>query len=105
MLAVYKYKIDDTNAWITAPVINWLYIDWQNRERCFCAWALVDLDAPERKFQFLMLETGMKADEEILRGYQHLGTVNMDYYVAHWFVGEYDNENKIMIEEDEYVSK
>lgn len=105
MLSVYKYKLNDTICWIEAPVINWLDIDWQEREGCFCAWALVNLDGPDRKFQFFELDTGKEVSEEMLKGYQHLGTVNMNYYVAHWFVGEYDNNNKIMIDEDENVSE
>lgn len=100
MLSVYKYKINDVNSWVIAPVINWLYIDWQEKEKCFCAWALVDLNAENRKFQFLMLETGMEIGGDMLEGYQHLSTVNMNHYVTHWFVGEYDNNNKIMIEEE-----
>lgn len=105
MLSVYKYKLDDTIFWIEAPVVNWLYVDWQEREGCYCAWALVDLDAPKRKFQFLELYTGTMIDNDILRGYQHLGTVNRNYLVSHWFVAEYDNNNKVMVDEDEDVSK
>ena len=105
MLKVYKYKLDDRVFWVEAPVVNWLYVDWQEREGCYCAWALIDVDLPQRRFQFFELDTGREVSEEMLKGYQHLGTVNMNYYVAHWFVGEYDNNNKIMIDEDEDVSE
>lgn len=100
MLSVYKYKLNDSVFWVEAPVINWLYVDWQEREECYCAWALVDLEAPIRRFQFLEVYTGTQFSEEMLKGYQHLGTVNRDYLVSHWFVGEYDNNKKIMVDED-----
>lgn len=101
MVAVYKYRIEDTIQWINAPVINWLTVDWQEKEQCYVAWAMVDLDAADRKFQIVSLETGEQINGAMLDGYQHLGTVNSNYYVLHFFVGEFNPETEEIMKDDE----
>ena len=105
MLKVYKYKLDDRVFWVEAPVVNWLYVDWQEREGCYCAWALIDVDLPQRRFQFIELYTGASVDNDLLKGYKYLGTVNRDYLVSHWFVAEYDCNNEVMFIGDQDVSE
>lgn len=101
MVAVYKYKIEDNCQWVDAPVINWLSVDWQDRERSYVAWALIDTEAADRRFQIVLLETGKMIDGTMLDGYQHLGTVNSDFYVVHFFVAEFDPESGEVMKEDE----
>lgn len=101
MVAVFKYKIQDTIQWIDAPVINWLTVDWQEKEQCYVAWAMVDLEAKIRRFQIIALETGAQVDGTMLDGYQHLGTVNSNYYVLHFFVGEFDPKTEEIMKDDE----
>lgn len=102
MLVIYKYKIKKYDEIIDAPVINWLHVDWQEREKCFCAWALVDDEAANRKFKIIWMETGEHFPAEELDGFQYLGTVNKNIYVAHFFVAELDPETlEVLTDEKE----
>ena len=101
MLAIYKYKIKYYETIIDAPIINWLKIDYQKREGCYVAWALVDIDAPDRKFKVIWVETGEHISETSLKGFQYLDSVNQDLYVAHFFVAELNPETLEVMVDDE----
>ena len=45
MLSIHKYIVGSGKI-VEAPVIHWLKVDYQERERRWVAWALIDLDAP-----------------------------------------------------------
>ena len=100
MRAIYKYKIKKYDEIIDAPVVHWLHVDWQDREHCFCAWALIDDEMKARKFNIKLIETGehFRADE--LDGYQYICTVNKNLYVAHFFAAELDPETLEVKKED-----
>ena len=100
MLSIYKYKIESYDQLVSAPVINWLHVDFQGWEDCYVAWALVDLDAKERLFNIKLLTTGEEVRDTELKGYQHLGTVNKNTFVAHFFVAELNPETKKVMIDD-----
>ena len=101
MLSIFKYRIGQGEE-VEAPVIHWLHCDYQKRENSFVAWALVDLEAEDRVFKFRMVETGVHFHSTRLEGYQYLGSVNLDIYVAHFFVAELDpNSREVLREEEE----
>ena len=98
MLSIHKYIVGSGKI-VEAPVIHWLKVDYQERERRWVAWALIDLDAPYRIFEFKMIETGAEVDPEELKGFSYIDTVNLNIYVAHFFIAEIDsNTGEVMIE-------
>ena len=101
MLTIYKYKLRKYTEIIDAPVVNWLHVDWQEREKCYCLWALIDDEAANRKFKVMWMETGEHFPAEELDGFQYLGTVNKNIYVAHFFVAELDPETYEVLKEDD----
>ena len=100
MLRIYKYKVSDfEGGCVSAPVVNWLNIDWQDHDG-YVAWALVDLNRKDRLFRFIGFMTGEDCGTT-LDGYQYLGTVTNRGFVLHFFVAELNPDNKeVMIEED-----
>ena len=101
MLVIYKYRLKKYTEIIDAPVVNWLHVDWQEREKCYCLWALVDDEAASRKFKVTWVETGEPFPAEELDGFQYLGTVNKNIYVAHFFIAELDPETYEVLKEDD----
>lgn len=104
MLSIFKYRIGQGEE-VEAPVIHWLHCDYQKRENSFVAWALVDLEAEDRVFKFRLAETGVHFHSTQLEGYQYLGSVNLDIYVAHFFVAELDPETREVLREEKNDKK
>ena len=92
MLSIYKYKVKRYEDYIDAPIVKWLSVDWQEREKAFCIWALVNDELPDSKYSVRMIETGERIDEATLDGYQYIGTVNKNFYVAHFFAAKINPE-------------
>ena len=102
MLAIYKYRITKYEEIVDAPIINWLYVDWQERESCYCIWGMVDDEAANRKFKVKLVETGEHFSNTELNGFSYLGTVNKNLYVAHFFVAELDPKTyEVMVDDEE----
>lgn len=98
MLAIYKYKVCGSYTEVEADVIQWLKVDWQDREKSFVAWALVNPGGPRRSFLIQMIETGEYIGDTELQGYRYLGSVNLNVYVSHFFVAEINPDTKMLIE-------
>lgn len=105
MLSIYKFKIDrGVFTKICANVVQWLKVDWQIREKSFVAWALVDVDkekGKERTFLIRGVETGEVLGDTALKGFGYIDTVNLDYYVCHFFAAEIDPETGDVMVDDE----
>ena len=103
MLSIDKYKICGTYTEVHADVVQWLSVDWQEREGCFVAWALVDVDSEKNRcFLIRLVETGELIGDTELEGYGFLGSVNLNMYVSHFFVGEVNPKTKDLIKDDSY---
>lgn len=101
MLSIYKYKICGTYTEIHADVVQWLDVGWQDREGCFVAWALVNIDSKkDRSFLIRIVETGELVGDTELEGYGYLGSVNLEIYVSHFFVAEINPKTKELIKDD-----
>ena len=101
MLSIFKYKIDGTYTEVHADVVQWLHVDWQEREGCFVAWALVDINSEkDRCFLIRLIETGEWIGDTELEGYGFLGSVNLNMYVSHFFVAEVNPKTKDLIKDD-----
>ena len=101
MLSIYKYKICGTYTEVNADVVQWLDVGWQDREGCFVAWALVNVDSEkDRSFLIRIVETGELVGDTELEGYGYLGSVNLEIYVSHFFVAEINPKTKELIKDD-----
>lgn len=100
MLTIYKYIIEGSYTEVKADVVQWLDVGWQEREDCFVAWALVDPEGVQRNFLIKLIETGECVSDTELEGYRYLGSVNLNFYVSHFFVAEINPENKEVLVED-----
>ena len=101
MLSIYKYKICGTYTEVHADVVQWLDVGWQDREGCFVAWALVNVDSEkDRSFLIRIVETGELVGDTELEGYGYLGSVNLEIYVSHFFVAEINPKTKELIKDD-----
>lgn len=100
MLTIYKYKIEGSYTEVKANVVQWLDVGWQEREGCFVAWALVNPEGAERSFLIKLIKTGEYVSDTQLEGYRYLGSVNLDFYVGHFFVAEINPENKEVLVTD-----
>ena len=94
MLSIYKFKINNESfTRIYANVVQWLKVDWQPREKSFVAWAIVDVDKKaEKVFLIRGVETGEMFGDTALEGFGYIDTVNLNYYVCHFFAAEIDPE-------------
>lgn len=101
MLTIYKYKIEGSYTEVHADVIQWLNIDWQEREGSFVAWALVDPEGPQRCFLIRLVETGEYLGDTELEGYGYLGSVNLNIYVSHFFVAEVNPKTKELLKDND----
>lgn len=103
MLSIFKYRIEGTYTEVHADVIQWLSVDWQEREGSFVAWALVDINSEkDRCFLIRLVETGELIGDTELEGYGFLGSVNLNMYVSHFFVAEVNPRTKDLIKDDFY---
>lgn len=100
MLTIYKYTIEGSCTEVKANVVQWLDVGWQEREGCFVAWALVNPEGAERSFLIKLIKTGEYVSDTQLEGYRYLGSVNLDFYVSHFFVAEINPENKEVLVDD-----
>ena len=102
MLSIYKYKICGAYTEVYADVVQWLDVGWQDREGCFVAWALVNVNSKRNRcFLIRLIETGELVGDTELEGYGYLGSVNLNMYVSHFFVAEINPETKELIKEDD----
>lgn len=90
-LVVYKYPLSmmvNVNTFCL-PIVKPLKIDIQNGE--FYLWALVDLNAKNRKFEVVCLGTGQPIYGS-LEGKEHIATTitHDDKLVLHWFIDKFD---------------
>ncbi len=103
MLSIFKYRIEGTYTEVHADVVQWLSVDWQEREGSFVAWALVDINSEkDRCFLIRLVETGELIGDTELEGYGFLGSVNLNMYVSHFFVAEVNPKTKDLIKDDFY---
>lgn len=102
MFSIYKYSLISPNSIISAPIVNWLSVDWQESTGRYVAWGIVDLEAPLRHFKFHLAMTGEKFDGAVLNGYAYINTINLDTFVVHAFVAEYNPETDELMVDDGY---
>lgn len=98
MYSIYKYILKEPITIITAPIVKWLNVDYQEREHGFVAWAVVNLEEKEkRQFEIVWIETGEKllqTGDTVFNGLEYLGTAKCGWYVAHFFVKELNPESE-----------
>jgi hypothetical protein len=105
MYSIYKYILKEPVTIITAPIVKWLNVDYQEKEHSFVVWAIVDLDEKKkRRFGIVWFETGEKIlqiGDTVFNGLEYLGTAKCEWYVAHFFVKELNPKNTDYISEIE----
>ena len=83
-MKIYKYElgIGGSVTEITAPIVQFLKVDWQNGTGPV-AWAMIDEEGTERTYNIMSIGTGWDCPTD--SGY--IGTVQDDMgYVWHYFI-------------------